>query len=608
MKKSIIFFLSLTLSFNLRAQTIIDYQTLAASGCNIFASSTAIPATTNGANVTLAHLTTIGTPTYSGGTDKAVVLQCKAEIDANGNTIGYKGTEYRISFTFKQNYSYTIKVNAACITNSGSSAILRLANTGGNGNTTCTSFGNVDPNGTGVNKAMTAGITFTDYDYSFPAFAIQQSNLFVSAIPPIGSGVQTILIRKITITETAPSSSFTLTPTTVNATCGTSASQTFTVTNVNNSPVTSYDWDLGSSTNGWLYLGNPAPQFISSASTSLTLTSNGCTNLSSVSVTPKNNSSSYTTLTATINMAAPQLFITGKHIVCNSESYTLNGPLPCSASINWSIPSSAGPVLQFSPNQTSSTITLTNQKWYGISTTLTAVVSNLACVAGGSVTLPPFSISNDNDQSGSTSYSYSQESCSFYNVSHPAQSGTITSNSSPVFVHQGCTVTVNISELNSGKTVNFVPTGSASVSNPIFWFTSGTQLVFALPLQSGGIPFTFRISGDGACYQKDLLFFTYSNNGRLANPEYVFSVSPNPGKDLVIISAKRNESLKSKWDLGLQWISNIYEANTNRLVLSQKSGQGSLTQNLNIANLQKGLYIIEIRQGAQVQTLKFLKE
>lgn len=58
----ILFITFSTITFS---QTIINYQTWAgASGCNIFASSTNVPATINGVSGTVAHLTAIGQPTY----------------------------------------------------------------------------------------------------------------------------------------------------------------------------------------------------------------------------------------------------------------------------------------------------------------------------------------------------------------------------------------------------------------------------------------------------------------------------------------------------------------------------------------------------------------
>ncbi|HET7115471.1 MAG TPA: hypothetical protein VFI29_03230 [Hanamia sp.] len=92
------------------SQTIINYQTwTGASGCNIFASSTNVPATINGTNSTIAHLTAIGQSTYD-NLDKSINLV--SEI-VNGSQ--NQGTEYTTTVNFKQGYSYKITLNAALI-------------------------------------------------------------------------------------------------------------------------------------------------------------------------------------------------------------------------------------------------------------------------------------------------------------------------------------------------------------------------------------------------------------------------------------------------------------------------------------------------------------
>lgn len=92
------------------SQTIINYQTwTGASGCNIFSSSTNVPATINGTNGTIPHLTAIGQPTYD-NTDKCVKLDCNI-INGSQN----RGTEYTATVNLKQGYSYKITINAAVI-------------------------------------------------------------------------------------------------------------------------------------------------------------------------------------------------------------------------------------------------------------------------------------------------------------------------------------------------------------------------------------------------------------------------------------------------------------------------------------------------------------
>lgn len=134
--------------------------------------------------------------------------------------------------------------------------------------------------------------------------------------------------------------------------------------------------------------------------------------------------------------------------------------------------------------------------------------------------------------------------------------------------------------------------------------------MFALPLGSGGIPFTFRISGDGACYEKNLLFFSYGNNARTTNSnEYTFSIAPNPVKDILTVTAKKDHEHQPKLKFAtLQWTATIYQANITTPVLIQKSNKGSLTQRIDVSKLNKGLYVIEIRQGIYTQSLKFIKE
>jgi hypothetical protein len=115
------------------SQTIINYQTwTGASGCNIFASSTNVPATINGTNGNIAHLTAIGQPGYD-NTNKSVNLASQIVDDKN------KGTEYRITMTFKAGYSYKVTINASRTKaqQTGSDVLLRLdLNTGGSGNNT----------------------------------------------------------------------------------------------------------------------------------------------------------------------------------------------------------------------------------------------------------------------------------------------------------------------------------------------------------------------------------------------------------------------------------------------------------------------------------------
>lgn len=295
--------------------------------------------------------------------------------------------------------------------------------------------------------------------------------------------------------------------------------------------------------------------------------------------------------------------INGNTIICNSAVYNIPG-LPGGASVIWSIPASAGSVLQLAPNTPApNQLTITNQKWYGINTFLSANVVGYGCALKNIV--------NDNSTSASVPYSYYQEACYFYNVYHSSQSGTINSNSSPVFVHQGCMVYVALGDM-TGRTVSV-----SGPAQPMFWTVTGSTsyfpnssstLMFQLPLGSGGVPFTFQITGNGACYTRTLLFFSYSNNGR-----YTYATVPNPVKDLLTVTVKENEEylvsnkLTSEKDK-LQFTMNIYDVNTSRLQLRHRSAVGSMQHQLNTSRLNPGYYILEITDGEQKQSIKFLKE
>ncbi|MBI1782537.1 MAG: hypothetical protein HYR66_14420 [Sphingobacteriales bacterium] len=600
--------------FTCFSQTIINYQNWSgASGCNIFASSINVPAVINGTNGAMAHVSTTGQPQYS-ITNNAISMDCNVVVDQNGNTTGYKGTEYKIAYNFKAMYSYQITINAACV--GGATANLRiLPNNSGSGTSNqCNGTSDIDPNTSGnlyANKVMTSGTTWTDYTYNYSSFATAQGYLNIAAVPPINSPTQTILVRKITITETAQPPTFTISPTSVSIPCGTNTTQSFTVNNVYNSPGTlSYNWNLGTANNGWLYQGSTAPQTFSTTTNAISLTSSAtASSLSNVSVTVVLNGANYTTLTSNVTLTTPtyNFSISGNTIICNSAVYSVPG-LPAGASVSWSIPGSAGTVLQLSPNNPAANqLTITNQRWYDITTTLTATITGLSC---GITKTATKTIKNDNSTSAVANFPYFQEACTYYNVSHPSQSGTAVSGSTATYVHQGCTVYVNLGDM-TGKTVTLA-SGSGT---PTFWAVGSTAyytntLYFQLPLGSGGVPFTFQISGNGACYTQSLLFFSYSNNARVASSPIV-SISPNPATDFLFVNINRDFTLQNKFTQQRRTaplLINVYDINTNTRQIIKTVNLTGFNYKLNISALKTGYYVLVTNYNGQVQSFKFLKE
>ncbi len=203
---SSIIFISFFIFFfcaNSIAQTIINYQTwTGASGCNIFGTATNVPATLNGTNTTVSHKSAVGQPAYDAA-NHAV------SIDGNIQNLSiYLGTEYGITYNFKSGYTYSITVNASSINNQGSFPTLRLTLTNSPGSSVaCTGPASINNSlsGTGIYTNGIVNSNFIDYSYNVGAIGANYSYLAVANIPALNGGYQTILIRKITITETAPS-------------------------------------------------------------------------------------------------------------------------------------------------------------------------------------------------------------------------------------------------------------------------------------------------------------------------------------------------------------------------------------------------------------------
>lgn len=386
---SIIF--AVFISTALSAQTIIDYQSWNPSSppCNLFGSSTNVPATINGSSSTLAHLSNIGQPTYD-GTNKNVNLDCSYTFSGNL----YKGTQYQIANTFQAGYSYVITVNAAVInvagTGSNASVVFNINNGGNGSNSSCTGTQTISSATSGnlIRGQALNGTSFTDYTLNWTTLSTSYANLTVGAVWPSGSSdkSQVVLIRKITITGTQATPSFTLTPNPINITCGQTVSQTFTVNNLNStSGVTSYVWNLGAN-NGWIYNGSAAPSSITTTTNTLNLTSTSCVNISSLSATAVIGTTNYNTNTSTVNNIAPTLTVSGADNICTgSETYTINN-LPCSASVSWDVSPANNTVIEArSGNQ----ITLQRNGTANGNLTLTATITN---VCGGA----PIIISKQN--------------------------------------------------------------------------------------------------------------------------------------------------------------------------------------------------------------------
>lgn len=354
MKFIYILLVAFTLQANAQTQTtIIEYQSwTGASGCNIFSSSTSIPATLNNNSINVSHLSTVGQPVYD-GTNNAVSLSSNPN---GGNTIG---TEFRIDYDFHVGSSYKITMNAIGTFNVGQPNLrLNITNSTGSSNQ-CNGAQLIDPSLSGnlfKNNIIGNG-AFQDYDYNYSPMSSALPYLTVACVPNPSSGLQTILIRKITIVETPPAISFSLSPTTVSKICGTALNQTFTAnaTYIPPGATVSYLWNLGSSSNGWLYNGSPAPQTITTSTNTLSLTTDACSTApSNVSATVTLNGTNYNAGTVTVSAAA--FSISGTPYICTNSSTTFSiANLGCSPTVTWSASPSGIVSIPF-PNSVQPTI------------------------------------------------------------------------------------------------------------------------------------------------------------------------------------------------------------------------------------------------------------
>lgn len=574
------------------SQTIINYQTwTGASGCNIFASSTNVPATINGVNSTVAHLTAIGQPTYD-NVNKSVNLVSEI-INGSQN----QGTEYRTTVNFKLGYSYKITINAARIMSqqTGANVLLRLDlnNGGSGGNTVCNGTGVIDANGSGNLKKsfQITGTSFADYVFDYNSLSAAQIYLMVAAIPPAASVYQTILIRKITITETAPPISFTITPNPVSVVCGKVNPVTLTVNNVNNTPgVTGYTWNLGAG-NTWFYNGSVAPATISTTTNTLILSPTCGIIPTSVTASVSAGINSYPTNTATISSVNETLSITGSSPLCSGSAIysVLNLPI-CGATVNnWNATPSG--IVQITDNG-NNTATISKLADGQVTVTATVNLTNPCNTSTVNLSVP---LSTSGTQ---PSGYYIINS----NYNQPIQRPLYTNNS-PIWLPPNQSFGVTVYMTNP-----YINWARAASSFPFSWSSSATQLNFtgtagstAYNQRNG----TFELTANTGCGVTTTAFtwpvIVQSGGFRIA-------ASPNPVKDNLAVSLF-NESTEVKGLSKTETITiSLYNLNSTIAIKTWTFKNTQLKFNLNLSDIKHGYYILKVQKGKYQQSEKIIKE
>jgi hypothetical protein len=314
----ILIVISLSFTNLIQSQTTtIDYTTFSSSNCNIFG----VAQTFNG----ILHQTTFGQPTFNNG-NKSVQLSYYGSLN--------KGSEYKMAYNFKQNYTYKITLFVRNATGGPVPAGLKVC-IGDNGSSNACDGTQIITNVYGISKLSSdiSQTTFIENIYNFNNPLAAASNFFrISSYKEGESGAnpafQTMEIKKIIIEEFPPVAVFNISPSTVSINCGSTSPVSFSVSNVYNSPGTlTYNWNVGS---GWSGTYNATMSTIS-----LTPTAYPPGN---ISVTPIYNGVPQITKTCTVSLAAfnPTYSITGSDQGCpnTSSNYSISAG---TNTVTWSL-------------------------------------------------------------------------------------------------------------------------------------------------------------------------------------------------------------------------------------------------------------------------------
>jgi len=565
MKKKFLFFIGLSFLFisqSLIAQNVvINYEAWNPSNppCNLFASATSVPATINGSPGSVQHQTLIGQPEYI-TTSKHVLLRV-----SSSSSTQYLGTKISIAYNFKKGYRYIVTVKAAAQQNTTGTANgpylrLDLSNSGGS-STGCAGPLAVTPNLSG-NPAPVQfpSATFIDQTFGFTNYySAEYSYLTLTAIPASNAATNGIKIKSITIEESLVPPVFTLSPGETNITCGSTDNVLFTVNNTTFTPTLRYSWNLGATPNGWLLNNAPAPASVLTIANTLTLKP-ACEPVHKpVAVTVFGAGGSYQTNSAQFTNVAPTMAVTGDQSICSgSKTYTVGG-LPCGSTVTWT---SSNPSIA---SVTSSNNVATLTRIGSGSVRLTATITS-ACVSTarfkdigiGAVTTP--SISYVKEAGSQTMYVFTA-------------TGTAPNLGFDWYVNN-----VLIRQNADAVTYLEIPCGQTKSVKCVQTTVCGTS------------PFSNTVTVTNICPSS-------------------FIASPNPADDVIIVEEHNSVAQHEAKTFGSEGIDQIkvFDQSGNLKKTIRFDGKSRKVQ-VNVSNLNPGIYIIEVSRGKFKERLKISRK
>lgn len=413
---------------------------------------------------------------------------------------------------------------------------------------------------------MVGNTTYVNYSYNFGTLSSALPYLTVALVPVSGGGLQTILIKSITITETAVAPELVLSPASLSVACGTTTTQTFTVNNPNSvTGITGYNWNIGAAPNGWLYNGAAAPSTIPTTTNSISLTSVCGSIPKSISVNVMKGSVVYKTYTCAVSNTQQTYTMTGNATLCAATGQYSVSPALCNATYSWV--SSYTNIATVSPSGNPATVTKVGNG----GTTLTATISN-SCT-GGNITI------TKSIKVGSTSSSFT--------VSGPSSS---------------CANQTQYYSTNA-------PVGNITWSWPSDWIYQSGQNSTLLTIITGNTSGSVSVSVPNGCSGTS----TASTYTQISSTSCGFGItaSPNPATDNVTIAVA-----------GLKNLANGKFSKTGKAMIYQlkvtdplgnvrkeyKYSSGTSNTSISLKGFISGTYTVQAFDGTKWSSVKVIKQ